>query len=109
MNNLFKENEVLHFKRIEDILNLNPVRSLTEEKEEAISLFRNKYLYEILKLVPFNWKSEPTYYILNIRSNTGKLFLLGYNLLKDVGEDHKLCILVGAALEIFSANLAVIC
>jgi hypothetical protein len=61
MNNLFEENEVLHFKRIEDILNLNPVRSLIEEKEEAISLFRNKYLYEVLKLVPFKFDISSYY------------------------------------------------
>jgi geranylgeranyl pyrophosphate synthase len=104
MSHLFKEDKILRFKRIEEILNLNPIRSLTEEKKEAINLFRNKYIYEILRLVPFNWESEPTYYILNIRSNTGKLFLLGYNLLKDAGEGYNLCLLVGAALEIFSAN-----
>jgi hypothetical protein len=78
MSHLFKEDKILHFKRIEEILNLNPVRSLIKEKKEAINLFSNKYIYEILRLVPFNWKSELTYYILNIRSNTGKLFLLGY-------------------------------
>ncbi len=78
MNCLFKEDKILHFKRIEEILNLNPVRYLTKEKIEAINLFRNKYLYKMFKLVPFNWKIEPTYYVLNIRSNTGKLFLLGY-------------------------------
>jgi hypothetical protein len=34
MGSLFKEGEILHFKRIEEILNLNPVRSLTEEKRQ---------------------------------------------------------------------------
>jgi len=77
---------------------------MTEEKMLAIRTFRKKYLKKILKLIPFNWKSEPTYYILNIRSNTGKLFLLGYNLLRNAGESQKLCLLVGTALEILSTN-----
>ncbi len=85
-------------------LRFKPKRSMIREKEKILNQFDKKYLPKVLKKIPPNEVSEPTYYTLYIRSNRGKLFSLTYNILKYFLKNEESAFNAALGMEILSAN-----